>query len=347
MVGLFLIDRKSSGNVTASHAPQQSYQAVSLSLDEFSRANVKQDPLDDYNPFSEPEPPKHYGSNAAVLSGESSETMDEKKPTVGFVSGGDLSKGGVTMEPMMNTDAILALERRQAELEARAAELDRREKEQEARMSAYQASAPPHNWPPLPVWCPCKPCVRQDFEADIPLDCRWMAKMGYALWLAYSVILMFNLAGTLSYFVVDNSSVAGPLFGASILLLLIMPPLSFFSWHRPLYKALRSDSSVNYILFFVLFTVQCIIILIQCLGIDYLGSCGWINGLKICRTSATVCSYMLFVAALFTAAGAACGFLLLKVHRHYRTSGASLRKAKLEMTSAAAYEASTGFGAMP
>lgn len=40
---------------------------------------------------------------------------------------------------MMNADTILALERRQAELEARAAELDRREKEQQARMASYQA----------------------------------------------------------------------------------------------------------------------------------------------------------------------------------------------------------------
>jgi hypothetical protein len=310
-------------------------------------ANIKQDPLDDYNPFSEPEPPKNYGSGAAILPTGHDDVLEEKKPTVGFVPSGDQTKIGSTMQPMMNTDAILALERRQAELEARAAELDRREKEQEARMASYQTSSPPHNWPPLPLWCPCKPCVRQDFEADIPIDCRWMAKMGYALWLAYCVVLFFNLAGTLSYFVVGNSSVEGPLFGASILLLLIMPPLSFFSWHRPLYKALRSDSSINYILFFVLFTAQCIIILIQCLGIDYLGSCGWINGLKTCGRSKSVCAYMLFVAILFTIMGFTCGFLLLRVHRHYRTSGASLRKAKLEMTSAAAYEASAGFGAMP
>ncbi|KAA3681365.1 secretory carrier-associated membrane protein [Paragonimus westermani] len=248
---------------------------------------------------------------------------------------------------MMNNDAILALERRQAELEARAAELDRREKEQQARMAAYQAAAPPHNWPPLPRWCPCKPCVRQDFEADIPLDCRWLAQMGYALWLAYALLLLLNMGGTLGYFIVGSSTVEGPLFGASILLVLVMPPLSFFGWHRPLYKALRSDSSINYVLFFILFAVQTIIVLIQCLGIDYLGSCGWINSLKTCGTNKPVCSFMLVIASLFSVMAALCAFLLFKVHRHYRTSGASLRKAKLEMTSAAAYEASSSFGAMP
>ncbi|KAF6774074.1 hypothetical protein AHF37_06478, partial [Paragonimus kellicotti] len=117
--------------------------------------------------------------------------------------------------------------------------------------------------------------------------------------------------------------------------------------HSPFPFLNRSDSSINYVLFFILFAVQTIIVLIQCLGIDYLGSCGWINSLKTCGTNKPVCSFMLVIASLFSVMAALCAFLLFKVHRHYRTSGASLRKAKLEMTSAAAYEASSSFGAMP
>ncbi|GAA27854.2 secretory carrier-associated membrane protein 2, partial [Clonorchis sinensis] len=313
-------------------------------------SNISQSVLDDYNPFAESASANRYDvTNTAVLPDN---TVEEKKP----FDTDDIHSANVpppypgvvpAQRTMMSTDAILALERRQAELEARAAELDRREKEQQSRMNAYQAGAPPHNWPPLPSWCPCKPCVRQDFETDIPLDCRWLAKMGYAVWLTYALVLLLNMGGTLGYFIVGKSSVEGPLFGASILLLLVMPPLGFFGWHRPLYKALRSDSSMNYVLFFIMFAAQTIIILIQCLGIDYLGSCGWINSLKTCGTNKSVCAFMLLIAGLFTALAAACSFLLFKVHRHYRTSGASLRKAKLEMTSAAAYEASNSFGAMP
>ncbi|CAH8653974.1 unnamed protein product [Dicrocoelium dendriticum] len=235
-------------------------------------ASNRADPLDDYNPFAEPTTGFRYG--APPMESVPDTAVNEKE-------GGNL--GGSVPPPaqlppfsatsMLNNDAILALERRQAELEARAAELDRKEKEQHARLAAYQAGAPPHNWPPLPSWCPCKPCVRQDFETDIPADCRWLAKMGYGIWLAYVLVLLINMGGTLSYFIVGHSSVEGPLFGASILLFLVMPPASFFGWHRPLYKALRSDSSVNYVIFFILFAAQVIIILIQCLGIDYLGSC--------------------------------------------------------------------------
>ncbi|THD28870.1 Secretory carrier-associated membrane protein [Fasciola hepatica] len=312
----------------------------------------KKDPLEDYNPFAEPLPAYDFvmarrsSNTAAVLP-----SPDPEDPAA--YRGGDLRDTTPPptqqqqQKPMMNADAILALERRQAELEARAAELDRREKEQQARMASYQAGPLPHNWPPLPTWCPCKPCVRQDFDADIPVDCRWMAKMGYLLWLAYALLLLLNMGGTLSYFIVGRAGAEGPLFGASILLVLVMPPLTFFGWHRPLYKALKSDSSMNYLLFFVMFSIQIVIVLIQCLGIDYLGSCGWINGLKTCRESKSVCVFMLVIASLFSAIGAVCAFLIFRVHRHYRTSGASLRKAKLEMTSAAAYEASTGFASMP
>lgn len=63
--------------------------------------------------------------------------------------------------------------------------------------------------------------------------------MGYALWLAYAFLLLLNMGGTLSYFIVGRAGAEGPLFGASILLVLVMPPLTFFGWHRPLYKALR------------------------------------------------------------------------------------------------------------
>ncbi|CAH8627602.1 unnamed protein product [Heterobilharzia americana] len=292
-------------------------------------SKVNQDSLDNYNPFSDPAP--RYETL----------TPDDKES---IPDGGNTDYGFDIPPPPLppmevhppftkataGNESILALERRQAELEARAAELDRREKEQQARMNSIQSTPNPHNWPPFPSFCPCKPCVRQDFDNDIPYDCRWMAKMGYGIWLGYAALLLLNMGGTLGYFIVGHGAAEGPLFGASILLALVMPPVSFFGWHRPLYKALRSDSSMNYFIFFIFFSGQTIIILIQCLGIDYLGSCGWINGIKIMNYNDGFCAVLLY-----------------KVHRYYRSSGASLQKAKLEMTNATAYEHATAFGAMP
>ncbi|KAH8856867.1 Secretory carrier-associated membrane protein isoform 4 [Schistosoma japonicum] len=311
-------------------------------------SKVNQDSLEDYNPFTDPAPRYETLTSASNESSQDnrskSNVFDIPPPPLPSM---EVYPPFAKASSGIGNESVLALERRQAELEARAAELDRREKEQQARMNAIHSAPSPHNWPPFPAFCPCKPCVRQDFENDIPFDCRWMAKMGYGIWLGYAVLLMFNMGGALGYFIVGTGAAEGPLFGASILLMLAMPPVSFFGWHRPLYKALRSDSSANYLIFFLFFSGQTIIILIQCLGIDYLGSCGWINGIKTLHHSDGVGVLMLLIATLFSILAGFCCLLLFKVHRHYRTSGASLQKAKLEMTNAGVFERSGGFGAMP
>ncbi|VDP62631.1 unnamed protein product [Schistosoma mattheei] len=56
---------------------------------------------------------------------------------------------------------------------------------------------------------------------------------------------------------------------------------------------------------------------------------------------------MLLIATIFSILAGFCSFLLFKVHRYYRSSGASLHKAKLEMANAGVFERSGGFGAMP
>ncbi|VEL11655.1 unnamed protein product [Protopolystoma xenopodis] len=95
------------------------------------------------------------------------------------------------------------------------------------------------NWPPLPSWCPCHPCVRLDFEADIPAATRWLARYTYYLWLFYILLLFINVFGTLAYFVVGTTGNEGPLFGVAIIIFVLMPPLAFLGWYRPIYKALK------------------------------------------------------------------------------------------------------------
>ena len=105
--------------------------------------------------------------------------------------------------------------------------------------SVYLPSPVP-NWPPLPRWCCFKPCVRIDFNSDIPSECRWMALYGHYFWLAYSCLLLLNIFGTLSLLTTKQPiSETGPLFGVSIVVFAVLTPASFFCWNRPLYKALK------------------------------------------------------------------------------------------------------------
>lgn len=52
-----------------------------------------------------------------------------------------------------------------------------------------------NNWPPLPLWCPVKPCFYQDFSTEIPADYQRICKMLYYLWMCESSSCPFQLKG--------------------------------------------------------------------------------------------------------------------------------------------------------
>jgi len=63
----------------------------------------------------------------------------------------------------------------------------------------------------------------------------------------YSIVLVINMAGALTYFILvsqhGNPGYAGRTFGLSILYAVVFAPCSFVCWYRPLYKAFRFRSS--------------------------------------------------------------------------------------------------------
>uniref|UniRef100_A0A1I8GUV9 Secretory carrier-associated membrane protein n=2 Tax=Macrostomum lignano TaxID=282301 RepID=A0A1I8GUV9_9PLAT len=255
------------------------------------------------------------------------------------------------------------LERRQRELEAKSRELERREAEQRQREAESSAGAAgsqsPNNWPPLPACCPVGPCFYQDFDQEIPAEYRLVVKLGYYLWLVHSVLLLVNIIGTLTYFIVSpktDAITSGTVFGVSLLVCIILVPCSYLCWFRPLYKAFKNDSSFNFFFFFLLIAVQICVLIVQCLGINYLGSCGWINGAATLKVKLGAGVFMMVIAALFTLLVIADVLLIIRVHRIYRSSGASFAKARQELSqgvaanetvrSAAAGAATSTFSAM-
>ncbi|XP_013411490.1 secretory carrier-associated membrane protein 1 isoform X2 [Lingula anatina] len=224
------------------------------------------------------------------------------------------------------------LQKRQEELERKAAELAR--KEQEMRSMQYDARA--NNWPPLPKWCCVGPCFYQDFNVDIPLEFQRIVKLLYYLWMFHACVLVLNVLGSLAYFISKskdpsaNSSGAGVTFGLSILFFILFTPCSFICWYRPVYKAFRSDSSFNFFVFFFVFFIQFVAHIIECLGIDSAGSVGIISALSIVSLDPATGAIMFVVGILFALMGLFDIILLIKVHRIYRSTGASLAKARQE-----------------
>ncbi|XP_022244592.1 secretory carrier-associated membrane protein 1-like isoform X2 [Limulus polyphemus] len=228
--------------------------------------------------------------------------------------------------PTINTQE---LQRRQEELEKKAAELQA--KEEALSNTPYNARA--NNWPPLPEKFCVGPCFYQDISVDIPLEFQKLVKSIYYVWMFYSCVLFLNMLGALALLVEYGK---GSTFGFSLLAFTLFTPLSFLCWFRPLYKAFRSDSSFNFMVFFFVFFFQLVLAILYSVGIPNTGACGFVNGIATLQTrpisisNYAVGGIVLIIGFLWGLVALLTGFMLMKVHNIYRNTGASFAKAQQE-----------------
>uniref|UniRef100_A0A8C8Z5T5 Secretory carrier-associated membrane protein n=1 Tax=Prolemur simus TaxID=1328070 RepID=A0A8C8Z5T5_PROSS len=240
-----------------------------------------------------------------------------------------------SVEPTQPTPQAVAsaaqagLLRQQEELDRKAAELERKERELQNTVASLHVRE--NNWPPLPSWCPVKPCFYQDFSTEIPADYQRICKMLYYLWMLHSVTLFLNLLACMAWF--SGNSSRGVDFGLSILWFVLFTPCAFLCWYRPIYKAFRSDNSFSFFVFFFVFFCQIGIYVIQLVGIPGLGDSGWIAALSAVKEdSLAVSIIMMVVAGFFTLCAVLSLFLLKRVHSLYRRTGASFQQAQEEFS---------------
>ncbi|XP_053206268.1 secretory carrier-associated membrane protein 1-like isoform X2 [Panonychus citri] len=247
--------------------------------------------------------------------------MTEKgKPQYGGISVPNVTTN-ITQQPT-GTLSQAELQRRQEELEKKAAELAARE---EALRNA-STNIKENNWPPIPKFCPVGPCFYQDINVDIPPEFQKIVRYGYRLWILNVLVLFTNFLGGLAIFTVDGDH---DIFSSSILMLLFLAPGSFLCWFRPLYKAFRSDSAVNFMIFFFVFFFQCIFSVFWAVGLPTGASCGLITAFKA-HESIALRVFIWIVAVILIINAAANILILLRVHSIYRHTDATLAKAQEE-----------------
>jgi len=278
--------------------------------------------LSDYDPFSGQQTASASSSQPAVMSPTSVEAPTSQPPPY--------------TQSQQQTATTQDFQRRQEELERKAAELARRE--EELKNSPYNARV--NNWPPLPSFMPCQPCFYQDINVDIPVEFQDTVKKLYYLWLTHALLLVLNLFGGTCYLFGGLDD--GSMFGLALVYSFFFLPLSFLCWFRPAYKAFRSDSSFNFMLFFVMFFCQFIFTCLMALGIPGGGGSGFIATIvtfKGGRRNGEPLSgdyfvgfISLLIAIGFTAAAIADFFMLTKIHSYYRATGVTLAKAQAELT---------------
>lgn len=74
------------------------------------------------------------------------------------------------------------------------------------------------------------------------------------------------LAGVENY-----RSLVGPVL--ALIYCVVVPALAFFTWHWMLYRAVKSDASFFYIVYFVTFAIQ--LVFYAFIGLGFNGGCGY------------------------------------------------------------------------
>ncbi|CAF1484862.1 unnamed protein product [Adineta ricciae] len=274
---------------------------------------TNQQTLNEYNPFSNA---TVAAKTAPVNAGTSTPSYQSAAPP--------------TAAQQTNRIDFSQLERQQAELEQREKRLADRERE----LRNLQAPHRDKNFPPLPAWCPLRPCFYQDIGVEIPPEFQKWVRYLYYLWLLYSATLVLNMIAAFSYLMVDKNGAAT--FGLSILYLFLFVPCSYVCWFRPIYRAFREDSASSFMIFFLIFFIQIVITILQFFGVANLG-CGFILMVHLFSLGGSkiiVGIIVMIVTLSFGIVAAADGLLLIKVHRLYRQSGATLEQAQREFQSA-------------
>lgn len=225
---------------------------------------------------------------------------------------------------MQINEAESELERRRQELEQKAAELEARE----AALRQGTEFKREHNWPPLPSICPIKPCFFQDINVDIRPEFQRTVQLGYQLWMSFVLVQLLNLIATIVLTVNDSTSGHTPY---ALVTVIFFIPLTYMAWFRPLYNAFKNDSSFNFMIFFFVFFMQTLIVGLWSLGIPFDGpACGLFVALKNMGINPFATTYLFLVAFAWIAYAVGSVFYLIKVHSIYRSSGASMSKARNE-----------------
>lgn len=274
--------------------------------------------MDDFNPFD------NKGTTPSIPPPQAAPPVEQPATLQTYQSPPPYTPSAAQpARPNLTTEDF---ERRQEELESKEAELRRKEQQLQQNLAAGNRQ---DNFPPLPGFCPCKPCFFQDFSVDIPLEFQRIVKIMYYLWLFYVCLLLLNVLGCLAYMIVDTNQ-GGVSFGLSLLYLILNTPLSFICWYRPIYKAFRSDSSFNFFLFFFIFFFQFCATIIYCVGLPGWGTCGWIVGFSLLNGQVAVGAICLIIGSLFSLTAVAQFLVMVKIHRIFRGMGATFAKAQEE-----------------
>ncbi|XP_004306010.1 PREDICTED: secretory carrier-associated membrane protein 1 isoform X2 [Fragaria vesca subsp. vesca] len=235
-------------------------------------------------------------------------------------------------------DNSRSFKKKEKELKAKEAELSRKERELRKQEEAIEKAGgkvvkDKKNFPPF------APIIHHDIQNDVPIHLQKIMYVAFSTFLGFAFCMFWSIVAASVYCV--NGGWLGTGIGAVILSIfnfIIVCPLAYFLWYRPLYRAMRTDSALSFAGFFLSY----------CLHIGFCVFCSisppvlWSGATIAGIIPAVVYARNLFVQmfyfigfGLYVCETLLCLWVLKQVYTYFRGSGKGPSEATREAMRAA------------
>jgi len=210
------------------------------------------------------------------------------------------------------------------ELSRRERDLERREQELSARADHIKRHGR-SNWPPF------YPLIYHDISEEIPAASQPLITRLYQLWLVLFATLIINVVACIFLLAAGSSSGGGDL-GGSIGYLIIIGPLSFLLWYRPIYNGYMKEQALYYYFYFFFGGFHLIFSVYMIIGIPSTGSAGLIQTIQMYSAHHWAAGVFGTVATVgWIIQGVGNAFYFRQIWSHHTAVGHTMDKAKTEL----------------
>ncbi|THH26466.1 hypothetical protein EUX98_g7726 [Antrodiella citrinella] len=210
------------------------------------------------------------------------------------------------------------------ELNRRETELARRETEL-GQKADYIRKHGRNNWPFF------FPLIFHSIQDEIPEASRPLITRLYQLWLVLAATMIMNLIACI-FILIAGASGGGSDVGSSIGYLLVITPLSFFLWYRPIYNGYMKEQALYYYLYFFFAGWHLLFSVYMILGVVGTGSAGLISTIKMFIDGHLVAGILGIIATVgWVLQGVGNAFYYLQIWKHHSAAGHTMEKAKTEL----------------
>ncbi|KAL8130436.1 hypothetical protein V2J09_019591 [Rumex salicifolius] len=147
-------------------------------------------------------------------------------------------------------DSKMDVKKKERELQAKEGELRRREQEVKRREDAVARAGivlEEKNWPPF------FPIIHHDIGNEIPIHLQRIQYTAFTTLLGLTACLLWNLVAVTTAWIKGNDAT---IWFLAVIYLIAGVPGAYVLWYRPLYRAFRTESALNFTWFFLFYLLH-------------------------------------------------------------------------------------------